>query len=633
MDLKPDTCYFLNLTNLTEIGNNFSNKILKYKINTIFKNLIEDLIKLIKENIHEQECEPNINSLIDNYILRNFINIQDTINLFYKNVFDNKILFLIFKLKHKFRKNINILKLLNDVNLLYLNSDDITDSNLHRRVTNKLSIILENLLIESYTLTIIITRLEQINEILNLQILTIIFTELDIIITQITITNPIFLSEIHNFNFVANIEKYFLINDSDKKILVLLIKNNLNSVNFIDIFVINFANSTYKINDGEIINIINSKANLDELKLICRGYQIPLILYHFLNNSLLDNFNNKAELCSIDKLTDTKTINTINFSKKILKYFYNLISYDSSLIYIMFKYYIIDEIKNEIKKNFNSNLELKKSKIILCTSFDLILSPIKKIYYQADNNINILLDNLIRDYPTIDNIFIIKLSNLLYFDSLKEYKLIKNIKIFKKKNIYISDKYKLLNLKNTYNTKELNNKIINHISIMSQNSFLFKFELFHTYLLNEVKKNINILKIDSLNGYIIVATTLKLFLTKKKLFYNNISNYYHAEANLLKNYRKKIDNIYIFKFLYNKEDIINLLNKKINQLEFNNKLVVQCGIPCQSCLKKLKEKNIKNILFSNDNNKIIKLNENVETTYMTPGDIFINYEYLYKDFE
>ena len=156
------------------------------------------------------------------------------------------------------------------------------------------------------------------------------------------------------------------------------------------------------------------------------------------------------------------------------------------------------------------------------------------------------------------------------------------------------------------------------------------YNIFHTYLVDNIKQNIDLLGISLLNNYIIVATTLELFFEKKIIYYNN-GNTDHAEMLLLKDH-PSINNIYILKFSYTTNNLDKILNNEITQIEFNNTLITQCGIPCQSCLTLLKEKSI-NIFFTNNNGHIIKLDEQTDETYRTNGDIFINYDkYLYDKY-
>jgi hypothetical protein len=198
-----------------------------------------------------------------------------------------------------------------------------------------------------------------------------------------------------------------------------------------------------------------------------------------------------------------------------------------------------------------------------------------------------------------------------------------------KKNICIKENLieddKTFAITNTPTTP-INNSIINFVKKLLIDKKLF--QMFHSYLINQIKKSINIINISELNKFIIIATSLELFFTQNILYYND-GNTNHAEQALLSKHTD-ISEIYIIKFSYTEQNLLKLLNNEITQKEFNNLLITLCGIPCQSCLDIIKAKGINNIFLSNHYGEIIKLDESIEQTYRTNGDVFINFdEYLY----
>jgi len=308
---------------------------------------------------------------------------------------------------------------------------------------------------------------------------------------------------------------------------------------------------------------------------------------------------------------------------------------------------IINEFNPDIKYikkiKFNNIIYIFE-KIIFDTSYDFALIIITSILFNNNTYTDFFVLKLKKDIQiNINDIYKLITLNTEIIKSICNNNFIPNniIDILNNNpNIinYDLNKKDICQNTNTNYTKEYNK--LDSIIVDDSELYIDKIKkyidyqnkIYYNFILNEIKQKIDIVNINVLNNYIIIATTAQL-LYSNKLYYNN-GNLEHAEQLLLnENNTDTIDDIYIIKFRYTDTNIRKLLNNNISQEDFNNLLTIQCGIPCQACLNIIKQKNIKNILFTNEHGNIIQLDNKINETYKTTGYIFLNYdEHLYKKY-
>ena len=444
-----------------------------------------------------------------------------------------------------------------------------------------------------------------------------------------------------------NILKKFKYNDNDyddyiKKSKYKCIIKNINysneSNNLFKLFLIIYKLKNKFKNNPDYESLIYIKLNIiqnffESNKKIIKNYNIYI-------NKLNEIFNDKISIEYLDeyyqellsliiKKNDSKQIANINCKQTIDEIIDDTIN-DT-----------IDE--NPLKKLKTDLIILITIKIIHIINENGII--ILLIYNKIDNDkeyIDFFIINTLINSITINTIYQIIITNKIKISELCINKLIPlNIISILKNNSYIN--YEENKKKICDNEIQLNEyiskidiskittqyQILNYINNIIDNNKLYN--MFHAYLIEQIKKNINILNINSLNNFIIVATTLELFYNSNKLYYNN-GNSEHAEQLLLTD-NNNIDNIYIIKFSYTDSNLNKLLNEQITHNDFNATLITQCGIPCQSCLNLLKQHNINKIFYSNNYGEIIKLDNILNETYTTKGHIFINYDkFLYEKY-
>ena len=626
-------------TDFSYLKNIYGNSFLITKFTAINDYLLSNLLKNFKNKINKLEIELYLND--------DLLNIEKQIEIEIKPPLDKpnhliKILFIINKLNiiiYKIEKldfEFNLKLTSNDAISYELLSNQIISIiiiilnllNKFNKILNQFNLLKENFKKNNAKKKVDLSTLKNINILINVT---------NLLILNVNLNIPIDLEYINTFiqNFkLENINLFFTLylaiffkNKIDHLILPSLV-----ALIYDKIKPILFESSDKQTDLIEITNLNYRNLVLTDTFFEENYNNVDFFLIYLTGENKIDIINIEFNMNIINvEINKEKTHDEIVEQKKKEELFKKQRTGEDKLIVTieLKKYIILDDVILLLIKNKSSKINLKEYMDFFIIKLKNDVIKIDTIYQIInDNNKQGEISDLCKNLHIPLNIIeLFKNKSEPIFNNDLNKNLLCN------ENIEFESKIKSI----VFEDNE-SNKIDKQIYSLIHNKINF-IDMFHIFFVSEIKKNININEIDfnSLNNYIIVATTLDLFFkNNKKIFYNN-TNEFHAEENLLNFFKetdKPIDNIYIIKFSYNEEHLRNLLNNIITQEKFNSFLITQCGLPCNSCLELIKKNIINNIYYSNYYGTITKLDNSINKTYTTNGIIFNKYDdYFYNLYE
>ena len=402
-----------SISNNSISNNNISNNIISN--NTIFKKI--NVILCIDKNYNEKQIYNVLNQAYINYNIFLFI-IDDSINIDFKNIFDNKIFYII--KNNSYNKLIQFLNIITEkddylcfiYNNVYLNNYNLLE-NINKKILNNKN--KNNILFKycnNFYHKIFFSNKNILNYIICNNILINNFNDLLNIILNKKISNSIY--EICNNYVVTLDDNYFIENKNNY-----FVENKNNFINYHNEYTcyyennienkINiFFNDNSNLNKNDNLNLLlfqyykasnfQIKNNFQMLINKLNSYNKYYIFLHNTDITLLNSYKNLFDYCKIGIIL---VLNNIEHCKKyeelnnILVYFINNNSNNNSISYNIYSLYNII-FKNIETYNFEYlilfNDDLK---------YDIDINILNNINH---NNYIIIKKNLFKNYGYLDDI-------------------------------------------------------------------------------------------------------------------------------------------------------------------------------------------------------------------------------------